>query len=87
MAIIMERPNGDGWAHLVSDLNGGEGREELVSFGRKIGLTRRIHRKGSYAEHLDIRSSDIDLAAAAGARVITRRELGSILKEKKRSLV
>jgi hypothetical protein len=84
VAVFMENPNGDGWAHLLSDLNGKEGREELVSFGRRIGLRRRIHRKGSYAEHYDIRKPEIELAKAAGARIITRRGLASILREKKR---
>jgi hypothetical protein len=87
VAVFMENPNGDGWAHLLSDLNGKEGREELVSFGRRIGLRRRIHRKGSYAEHYDIRNPEIGLAKAAGARIITRRGLGSILREKKRESV
>ncbi len=87
MTVFMEKPNGDGWAHLVSDLNGEKGREELVAFGRSIGLTRRIHRKGSYAEHYDIRNPEIEKAKAAGAEVVTRRELGSILREKKLSSV
>jgi hypothetical protein len=87
VAVFMENPNGDGWAHLLSDLNGEEGREELVSFGRKIGLRRRIHRKGSYAEHFDIRNPEIELAKAAGARIITRRGLGNILREKKRESI
>lgn len=87
MALFMERPNGDGWAHLVSDLNGEEGLEELISFGKRVGLTRRIHRKGSYAEHYDLRSPEIERAKAAGARVVTRRELAIILKEKKLSPV
>ena len=85
MAVFMENPNGDGWAHLLSDLNGEEGREELVSFGKRIGLRRGIHRKGSYAEHYDIRNPEIGLAKAAGARIVTRRELGSLLREKKRA--
>jgi len=83
----MERSNGDGWAHLVSDLLGEEGLLELVSFGRRIGLKRRIHRKGSYAEHYDIRNPEVELAKAAGAKVVTRRELAMILKEKKLSAV
>jgi hypothetical protein len=83
VAIFMENPNGDGWAHLLSDLSGQEGREELVSFGRRIGLRRMIHRKGSYAEHYDIRRPEIELAKATGARIISRRELGNMLREKK----
>ena len=83
----MENPNGDGWAHLLSDLHGKEGREELVSFGRRIGLRRRIHRKGSYAEHYDIRNPEIELAKTAGARIVTRRELGNILRDKKRESI
>lgn len=85
MAVFMERSNGEGWAHLVSDLHGEEGLLELVSFGRKIGLKRGIHRKGTYAEHYDIRDPEIQLAKAAGARIVTRRELATILKDKKLS--
>jgi hypothetical protein len=83
LAIFMDRPNGDGWAHLISDLNGESGRLELMDFGRKIGLARRIHRDNTYAKHYDIRGSEIERAKKAGAGVVSRRELGNILRCKK----
>ncbi|UCG39379.1 MAG: DUF4031 domain-containing protein [bacterium] len=86
MAVYMDRPNGDGWAHLISNLEGNGGRRELVRFGRMIGLTRRIHRMGCYGEHYDIRGSEIRRAAAAGALLVARREIALILRGKRRSL-
>jgi hypothetical protein len=83
LAIFMDRPNGDGWAHLVSDLDGESGRLELMDFGRKIGLARRIHRDNTYAKHYDIRGSEIERARKAGAGVVSRRELGNLLRCKK----
>jgi hypothetical protein len=79
----MDRPNGDGWAHLVSDIDGEEGRRELADFGILLGLVRRIHRKNTYAEHYDIRELEIVKAGKAGAKTVSRHELGCILRRKK----
>lgn len=79
----MEKPNGDGWAHLVSDLSGEAGRGELRTFLREIGVRRPLHRAWTYAEHCDIRGSEIHRARAAGALVISWRELARLLREKK----
>ena len=38
VAVFMEKPNGDGWAHLVSDLHGNPGRAELRAFLKTIGI-------------------------------------------------
>jgi len=86
MALLMDRPNGDGWAHLVSDLPGTPGSRELRSFGESISILRRVHREKSYAEHYDIRGDEITRAARAGAKTISRRVLGKILQKKKRLL-
>jgi hypothetical protein len=79
----MEKPNGDGWAHLVSDLHGSMGRAELLEFLKGIGVRRPLHRPGTYAEHCDIRDSEIHRARQAGAAVITRRQLAGLLRDKK----
>ncbi|UCF89390.1 MAG: DUF4031 domain-containing protein [bacterium] len=79
----MEKPNGDGWAHLVSDLHGPAGRAELRVFLRMIGVGRPLHRSYSYAEHCDIRGIEIGRARGAGARIITRRELARLLRKKR----
>jgi hypothetical protein len=81
----MDRPNGDGWAHLVSDIDGEKGRTELKDFGKLLGLARLIHRNNTYAEHYDIRGWEIEKAEKAGALTVSRRELGYILKDKKSS--
>ena len=83
MALFMEKPNGDGWAHLVSDLDDRAGREELRAFLKIIGVRRPLHRAGTYAEHCDIRGTEIPKALEAGARVISWRELAKLLRRKR----
>ena len=83
VAVFMEKPNGDGWAHLVSDLHGNPGRTELRAFLKIIGVRRPLHRTGTYAEHCDIRGSEIHRALEAGAEVISRRELAQLLRMKR----
>jgi hypothetical protein len=83
LAIYMDKPTREGWAHLVSDLQGKEGQEQLFSFARDAFLPRRRHRTGTYAEHIDIMGLEIARAEAAGARIITRRQLATILKAKR----
>ena len=83
MAIYMDKPNGEGWAHLLSDRPGEEGSEELRSFARGIGLIWRLQSRGTYAEHYDIRDSDIPRAESAGAEVLSRRKLAEILRDKR----
>ena len=83
MAVFMERPNGDGWAHLVSDLHGKSGRHELRIFLKIIGVRRPLHRSYTYAEHCDIRGTEINRARNAGAEVISWRKLARLLKNKR----
>ena len=83
MAIYMDKPTREGWAHMISDLPGKWGQEELFSFARDAFLPRRRHRTGTYAEHIDIRGAEITRAEAAGARIISRRQLATILKSKR----
>jgi hypothetical protein len=81
----MEKPNGDGWAHLVSDLHGESGRAELRAFLKSIGVRRPLHRACTYAEHCDIRGAEINRARDAGAGLISRRELAQLLKQKRQT--
>ena len=83
MAIYMDKPNGEGWAHLLSDQPGEEGSEELRSFARGIGLIWRLQSSGTYSEHYDIRDDDIPKAESAGAEVVSRRKLAEILRKKR----
>jgi len=79
----MERPNGGGWAHLVSDLHGEPGRTELRAFLKVIGVRRPLHRTYTYAEHCDIRGTEISRAREAGAELISWRELAMLLRNKR----
>ena len=79
----MERPNGDGWAHLVSDLRGESGRQELRAFLKTIGVRRPLHRSYTYAEHCDIRGTEISRAHNAGAQLLSWRGLARLLKNKR----
>ena len=84
MAIFMDKPRNDGWAHLFSDKPGEEGSNELHAFAEKIGLRGRwVHAAYSYAEHYDIKEGYIKIAKSAGAIIVDRRKLGRILKRKK----
>lgn len=83
LAVFMEKPNGDGWAHLISDRHGKAGRAELQGFLKRIGVGRPLHRGLTYAEHCDIRGPEIDRALQAGASVISRRRLALLLREKR----
>ena len=84
MAIFMDRKRSDGWAHLFSDKPGEAGSRELQELAERIGLIRRrIHARHTYAEHYDIRGGEVHLVKSAGIRVVDRRELGRILKEKR----
>lgn len=83
LAVFMEKPNGDGWAHLVSDLNGDPGCVELRTFLKIIGVRRPLHRASTYAEHCDVRGDEILRARDAGAAIISRRELGQLLRKKR----
>ena len=87
MSIFMDKPGNGGWVHLLSDIPGKAGSKELHAFASRIGLRRHwVHAPLSYAEHYDIRDSYIELAEAAGVRLVDRRELGSILKLKRQTM-
>ena len=79
----MEKPNGNGWAHLVSDLTGEPGQAELRAFLKIIGVRRPLHRACTYAEHCDIRGPEIDRARSAGAELISWRQLAQLLRKKR----
>jgi hypothetical protein len=85
MAVFMEKPNGDGWAHLVSDLHGAPGRIELRAFLKIIGVRRPLHRACTYAEHCDIREGEISRAREAGAERISWRGLAQLLRNKRKT--
>jgi len=84
MAIFMDKPGNGGWVHLLSDIPGEKGSEELHALAALIGLKQRwVHAPHSYAEHYDIREVYIELAQEAGVMLVDRRELVMILRKKR----
>lgn len=68
--------------HLVADTT-----EELLAMVDKIGVKREyIQDAGTYREHFDIALSKKKLALQNGAKQITTRQLGDILRTKKARL-
>lgn len=70
--------------HMIADTS-----EELHAMADRIGVARKwVQDAGSFREHYDICLSKRALAVAAGAREITRRELGQrvIMRMPARSL-
>ena len=61
--------------HLISTLNGEEGRAELLAFGEKIGMRAQwLQKRGTPQEHFDLFGSKVEQAVAAGARQASDRE-------------
>ena len=70
-------------AHLVSDLPGEAGTQELVAFARGIGLRAEwIQKAGTRHEHFDVFEGRYQRALDAGAKVVTRPELVAIFRSK-----
>jgi hypothetical protein len=75
---------GDRMYHLLSDLPGAAGTEELLAAARACGMpTRFIQYPGSYREHFDIHGPMKDTLLAHGARLATNREVGLLLRAKR----
>ncbi|BAP94500.1 hypothetical protein [Aurantimonas phage AmM-1] len=56
---------------------------ELVAMADRIGVARKwIQHAGTPREHFDVAMSKRALAIAAGAKAITRREVGQLLADR-----
>lgn len=65
--------------HMAADSD-----EELRTMADRIGVARRWHQyPGTWKSHFDICLSKRALAVAAGAKEITWRELGQMLRERR----
>lgn len=72
-------------SHLVSDLPGEAGTTELLAFAKRIGMRAEwLQKAGTRHEHFDVFEGRYERAIAAGARVVTRRELVAIFAKKRR---
>ncbi len=75
---------GDRMYHLLSDLPGAAGTEELLAAARACGMpTRFIQYPGTYREHFDIHVPMAETLLARGARLVTNREVGLLLRSKR----
>lgn len=62
-------------AHLASTIFGVAGTEELLEFGRRIGLEPRwLQRRGEPTEHFDLFDGRIEAAVVAGAELVSSRD-------------
>lgn len=75
MTIFVDRPTWPGhgrlWSHLISDTS----YAELHAFAGSLGIPRRAFER----DHYDVLAERYDSAVAAGAIVISSRELVSRL--------
>lgn len=70
--------------HVLSDLDGAEGAHELRTFMEELELPPRfVQYPGTYREHFDAPGRYHDTLIEHGARPVTTRELGELLKHKK----
>lgn len=68
--------------HMLADTE-----EELIDMAKKIGVNPKwIQKKGTHQVHFDVCKKMKEKALSFGATEITRRELMSILKNKKLSI-
>jgi hypothetical protein len=75
---------GDRMYHVLSDQLGPAGTTELVAFVTSCGLRAEwMQYPGTYREHYDARFEDGARLIAAGARLVTNRELGTLLAYKR----
>ncbi len=78
---------GDRIYHVLSDLEGEEGRRELVAFVAGYGMRPGwIQYPGTYREHYDAPEHIGLRMLAAGTRQATNREVGELLARKKRHM-
>jgi hypothetical protein len=67
-------------SHMIADTT-----EELLAMADEIGVSRKwIQAKGTYTEHFDVCMKMRDRAVEAGAKEITQRELGMMLRTRRR---
>lgn len=75
---------GDRMYHLLSDLSGADGTRELLEAARACGMpTRFIQYPGTYREHFDVHGPMIEMLLARGARLVTNREVGTLLRARR----
>ena len=70
-------------SHMISDVPGSRGTEELVAFAISLGLKGTwIQHAGKHTEHFDLNASKHELAIARGATLVDRREFSQKMRAK-----
>lgn len=74
-------------AVLLCTEAGRDGREELVAFGKRIGLRETwLKNRGTLFEHFELRGARIEEAAKAGAIRVDRKRLQAVMRKKREQL-
>jgi hypothetical protein len=75
---------GDRMYHVVSDLVGKQGGEELRSFVRGCGMRAEwVQYRGTYREHFDAHGPMVDCLRLRGALMVSTHDLGLLLRAKR----
>jgi len=74
-------------AHLLSDLPGELGTQELLAFAAVLGIpAAALQHRGTYREHIDIAGPWLESARRHGATVVDAHQLVEILRAKRASV-
>lgn len=72
--------------HMLSDIPGPRGTEELAAFVRQLGLQERwIQERGKPREHFDLTEGSRAAAVIRGAKVVSHRRQAAIVRSKIRA--
>ncbi|MBF6589482.1 MAG: DUF4031 domain-containing protein [Ktedonobacterales bacterium] len=75
---------GERMYHVLSDIIGPHGSQELRLFVARCGIQRRwVQFPGSYREHYDAPPHAAECLLRHGARLASNREIGTLLRAKR----
>lgn len=75
-------------SHMISDIIGPAGHEELMAFARKIGMRPEwLQKKGTHHEHFDIFAGRRVRALAAGCVEVDRHRFVAVLRAKRDAII
>jgi hypothetical protein len=78
---------GERMYHVLSDLVGPAGAEELRGFVRGCGMRPEwVQYPGTYREHFDAHGPLVECLLRRGARPATNREVGALLRAKRAAM-
>jgi hypothetical protein len=70
------------WCHVVSDLGGDAGRQELRDFITRLGITRKPHHPLARFPHYDLHPNERLAAIRLGAQPVSSRDIVQRLQGK-----